>query len=90
MTDQIPVKYRKRPVVIEAMQLSRENIDAIFSWMSSTKEAEVETNDEMKLCVKIVEGDLYAQEGDFVVRGTNGEFYLCKPDVFKKICEKAE
>jgi len=38
--------------------------------------------------IKTLEGEMTASIGDFVIKGVNGEFYPCKPDIFKKTYEE--
>lgn len=76
-----PKKYRKRPVVIEAMQYSAATCADICRWM----DAEHRPDDECgvgPLYIPTLEGMMEASPGDFIVRGVKGEFYPCKPDIF--------
>ena len=43
-----------------------------------------------KLYIKTLEGVMEAKVGDYVIKGINGEFYPCKPDIFEKTYEKIE
>ena len=40
--------------------------------------------------IKTLEGDMYVTEGDYIIKGVNGEFYPCKPDIFHKTYEAIE
>ena len=40
--------------------------------------------------IRTLEGDMTISKGDFVIKGVNGEFYPCKPDIFEKTYELAE
>jgi len=80
-------KYRKLPVVIEAVQfLNNSNeIDdfvgeTLFKNMNGTNEVE-------EIIIPTLEGELYAAKGDFIIKGIKGEFYPCKPDIFEKTYE---
>lgn len=42
------------------------------------------------LKIKTLEGDMRAEKGDWIIKGVNGEFYPCKPDIFEKTYEKVE
>ncbi len=91
-----PTKYRKKPVVVEAVRLphtdriTAEDI-AIAEWCGGTPIA-----DEGKwtgigvLFIQTPEGRLYAQHGDWIIRGVRGEFYPCKPDIFAVTYEPVE
>jgi len=80
-------KYRKKPVVIEAVQYDGMVQDIVdFVGLHNT-----EMNREMtKLYIKTLEGDMLVSHGDFVIKGVQGEFYPCKPDIFEKTYEKVE
>jgi hypothetical protein len=83
--------FRKKPVVIEARQLpedSRSNVwRGIASWSGGTS-----SQDALSPCVLIDtdEGQMMARPGDWVIKGINGEFYPCKPDIFAATYEVAE
>ena len=95
-------KYRKKPVIIEAIQLNGENYREMFDFLTNYEK----TNDYMLtsgenfyidhektkggLIIKTLEGEHIATIGDFIIKGVNGEFYPCKPDIFEKTYEKAE
>lgn len=79
-------KYRKKPVIIEAVELeySTNSQEEIIKW----------TNDKAKkhldggLIINTLEGNMYAVTGDFIIKDVNGEVHLCKPDIFYKTYEK--
>lgn len=75
-------KYRKKPVVIEAIQYEGNNLDEIESFAKSI----FEYNNE-KLTIRTLEGNVCASLGDYIIKGVNGEFYPCKPDIFEKTYE---
>jgi hypothetical protein len=73
-------KYRKKPIVIEAIQYrGEENITSCLNFCDEmifnpkTNKYEIET----------LEGNHLVSEGDFIIKGVAGEFYPCKPDIFK-------
>lgn len=96
-----PTDFRKKPIVIQAMQWdgSRESIEELCKWVN--KDA-IETdpflsyifiNDEDVKDVRIwtLEGDLEVSKDDWIIKGVNkGEFYPCKPDIFEATYEKVE
>lgn len=71
-----PRRFRKKPVEIEAMQVTRGNIDVVAEWCQGTLLYGG------KLTISTLEGDMRADVGDWIIRGVKGEFYPCKPDVF--------
>ena len=80
------MKYRKKPVVIEAIQWDGTNYDEIDDWMGLNSTLEIDG----QFIIPTLEGDMRVSEGDWVIRGVNGEFYPCKPDIFEKTYEPAE
>ena len=80
-----PMKYRKKPVVIEAIQWTGSNLKDVIEFLGG--ESWMNGRD---LIIKTLEGDLHASVGDFIIRGVAGEFYPCKPDIFEKTYEKVE
>lgn len=81
-----PTKYRKKPVVIEAMQCTYENVPAILAWVGSS----ARLVSEGAVAIDTLEGEMWATEGDFVIKGIKGEFYPCKPDIFQATYEHAD
>lgn len=86
------MKYRKKPVVIDAMQFF-DDADVIselsdFIGMEIVIDYSVSTNPLMKIAT--LEGVMDAKQGDYIIKGVNGEFYPCKPDIFEKTYEKVE
>lgn len=87
------MKYRKKPVVIEAFRLKDDYPDTLIALQNfMEKEIRVSYENPKKPVVKIetLEGVMDASIGDFIIKGINGEFYPCKPDIFEKTYELAE
>jgi len=83
-------QYRKKPVVIEAVQYDGNfRCLDIFS-INEVSHFVVSKDEKGKQCIKIptLEGEMTATIGDFIIKGVNGEFYPCKPDIFEKTYEK--
>lgn len=89
------MKYRKKPVVVDAIQLSAMNFDRICDFMGCTPEFvsnPMYDIDEfgnsrdtyLGIIIDTKEGKMKADIGDMIVKGVNGEFYPCKPDIFCK------
>jgi hypothetical protein len=84
------MKYRKKPVVIDAILFRDEEQDTwiksglidlgadISNWSISPIKIEIPT----------LEGIMTASVGDYIIKGINGEFYPCKPDIFEKTYER--
>lgn len=78
-------RFRKKPVVIEAMQFdgSYQSGKAILDWADET----VHRSTLIGLSIKTLEGVMGVSAGDWVIRGVQGEFYPCKPDIFEATYE---
>ena len=85
--------YRKKPVVIEAVVWTGSNNDEIAVFTNGagkfTREVEIYGID-YRLYIETLEGTMEANIGDYIIRGINGEFYPCKPDIFKITYEEVE
>lgn len=82
-------KYRKKPVVIDAWQLTKENIEVgIPDWIDTEQ---VSIFGEVNAFAEIhtLEGTMQASYGDYIIKGVQGEFYPCKPDIFEQTYDKA-
>lgn len=95
------MKYKKKPVVIEAIKLENnynsiyDAVEFVFSigMESSIIGANATVKDVQErngLDIPTLEGTMHANFGDFIIKGVNGEFYPCKPDIFEKTYEIAE
>jgi len=87
--------FRKKPVVIEAVQFGGPLIaahDAPLWLLDAFNEGTVyyQGGDTPYLTVKTLEGDHRADKGDWIIRGVKGELYPCKPDIFAMTYEPAE
>ena len=98
-------KYRKKPVVIEAVQLKWETWSEVCDFVampyfgggvfvsneSSEFSAVSKTGfDRIGLVIHTLEGDHLAIQDDYIIKGVHGEFYPCKPDIFGQTYEPAE
>ena len=88
------MKFRKKPVVIEAMQyLNDPAIRAAciaFSGAQSTSIDDDGAEYELEsLRIHTLEGTMRCSVGDWIIKGVNGEFYPCKPDIFAATYEQA-
>jgi len=82
-------QYRKKPIVIEAVQVTKEmrNEHGPFpKWATPHLEGGQTQKIENSgwLQCKTLEGPLNVSDGDYLIRGINGEIYPCKPDIFEK------
>lgn len=86
-------KYRKKPVVIEAMKFSgnHDNCLECYMWVNGItertkyviKKAHDHVFENGGIIIKTLEGDMKACFGDYIIKGIKGEFYPCKPDIFE-------
>lgn len=74
--------YRKKPVVIQALQYLGfdENGEECELFIGDSFESHLPSRNQ--LVIRTLEGDLTASSGDYIIRGVQGEFYPCKPDIF--------
>ena len=92
------MKFRKKPIIIEAMQWTGENLEEIMKFIESPFTYDESTiyctkkfiYDGNELKINTLEGTMIASVGDYIIKGVNGEFYPCKPDIFEKTYEKVE
>ena len=80
------MKYRKKPVVIEAIQWTGNNEEEILDFCQGKSSYTAENNE---ITINTLEGIMYASCGDFIIKGVHGEFYPCKPEIFAKTYEPA-
>jgi len=80
MVDKIK-KYKKRPLIIEAIQYEDtfSFALAISEWEGATEKINVLPGE---CYIETLEGVMNVSVGDYIIRGVNGEFYPCKPDIF--------
>lgn len=83
------MKYRKKPVVIEAVKFTDDDYGTLCALGSIGLKLEVKYNP-TRLEIKTLEGVMTADIGDYIIKGVQGEFYPCKPDIFEKTYEKVE
>lgn len=97
------MKYRKKPVEVEAMILTRENVKEVAAWCGGRVIEKGKASDPSDVYVALdiptLEGVMRAEtmdssgrfaHGDAVIRGVHGEFYPCKPDIFEATYELVE
>ena len=96
------MKFRKKPIVIEATQFDGTNAAAILFWIGSSPAALDAARGGKKLAylselgllriATLESGDGYhiADPGDWIICGVKGEFYPCKPEIFDATYERAD
>ena len=92
------MKFRKRPVVIDAVQFDG-TWDSVNNWLTSLGyDEDGDGTDGGPACwleggalvIPTMEGEMRALPGDFIIRGIAGEIYPCKPDIFEATYEPAD
>ena len=87
-------RYVKKPVVVQAVEYNGANKEEIEAFVEKKLDTVyTELKEPLELKIPTLEGDMKASKGDYIIKGINGEFYPCKPDVFEKtydIIENAE
>ena len=91
------MKYRKKPVIIDAVELTDKSIFEVTKFIDGKKpdissdmaldkwgDYEILTKERGYIIIETLEGNMHASFGDYIVRGVQGEFYPCKPDIFKQ------
>ena len=86
------MKYRKKPVVVEAVQFvdTEESITKLSELGLDPVRIDYADLDNPILKIETLEGMMIATEGDYIIKGVQGEFYPCKPDIFAETYEEAE
>ena len=92
------MRYRKKPVIIDAIQWTGGNMVEIadfakgFAKFDEIRQGDAENKipAQYDLSIQTLEGTMQASRGDYIIKGVNGEFYPCKPDIFEKTYEKAD
>ncbi len=95
------MKFRKKPVVIEAVQWTGDNLFDVITFTDGAPDihgmhAGEKWEDYCKLVdadglkIYTLEGKMSASVGDWIIKGVQGEFYPCKPDIFAATYEAAE
>ena len=79
------MKFRKKPVVIHAIQFDGNNSEEIEEFTNCVARR-LATHTPLMI-ISTLEGDHYARTGDWIIKGIKGEFYPCKPDIFEQTYE---
>lgn len=78
------MRYRKKPVVVEAVRWTGENLKELSRFMGTYNVAHG------RIQISTLEGVMEASAGDYVIKGVQGEFYPCKPDIFEATYEPVD
>jgi len=85
-------KYRKKPVVIEAIQWTGDNSVTVAKFLKdATRRFHFDLEENFEgIEIYTLEGVMTANLYDYIIKGVHGEFYPCKPDIFEKTYEEVE
>ena len=91
-------KYRKKPVEVDAIQWDGINLSEIKEFVGDRLAYDIidtawqvgKGKPHVLMKIKTLEGDMEVSEKDFIIKGINGEYYPCKPDIFKKTYESVD
>ena len=91
-------KFRKKPIVIEALEWDGSHHRGMFEFLGGSSDQAISgygnhfyidhSKVEGGLILKTLEGEHKASIGDYVIKGISGEYYPCKPDIFKATYEQ--
>ena len=86
------MKYRKKPVEIEAIQWTGDNYDEICKFVGKPLafSAMPRDNSYPRLAIDTLEGEMTATVNDYIIKGVKGECYPCKPDIFLQTYEEVK
>jgi hypothetical protein len=83
-------RFRKKPVIIEAIEFTGYNAKELQDWVGSDA-VSLESDEKGFINVFVIhtlEGNMSANVGDWIIKGVKGEFYPCKPDIFAETYEE--
>lgn len=96
-------QYRKKPVTIEAVALTRENVHSVAAWCGGRVIEEGKASDPsdvyLALDIPTLEGVMRGEtmdssgrypHGDWIIKGVNGEFYPIEASIFRETYEAVE
>lgn len=75
--------YRKKPVVVEARELTAANLEEVESWCGGSIKGIKLEREQRCIDIQTLEGEMRAEIGCYVIKGVKGEFYPCRADIFK-------
>ena len=77
-------KRKETAPPIEAVLWTGENLEEVDAFMGG-----IHTFEEARVVIVTLEGTMYGDPGDWIIKGVKGEFYPCKPDIFDELYEPA-
>ena len=83
------MQYRKKPVVIDAIQWLGDNLNALTRFTEGSRRR-IEFDSDKLIRIETLEGVMTANVGDYIIKGVKGELYPCKPDIFEMTYEEVK
>lgn len=92
------MKYKKKPVIIDAIQFDGLNLEEIKDFVQDRLKYDIIDSawqvgkgvPHILMEIETLEGNMNVSKYDYIIRGVQGEFYPCKPDIFEMTYEKVE
>lgn len=86
------MKYRKKPIEVEAMRFFSDSKLETYQWALTINEnIELEfIGSKSVVIIPTLKGEMICKDGDYIIKGVQGELYPCKPDIFEQTYEKVE
>lgn len=81
-------RYHKKPISVEARQFTGDNLQELQYWGNNFV-APFDYNEDA-FCVHTLEGPVWVEKGDYIVKGVRGEFYICQKDIFEETYEPSD
>lgn len=83
-------KYEKKPVIVEAVQLTDEqsSYEEVLLFVTCDRRVDRDVKGDPVLIISTLEGEMTASLGDYIIKGVKGEFYPCREDIFKETYEE--
>ena len=87
-------KYVKKPIEVEAIQITAENIAKLRDFLATycdKDDCSIELSFRgITVTIETLEGDMKAHEGDYIIKGIKGELYPCRKDIFEETYEEVK
>lgn len=84
------MKYIKKPIIIEAVQWTGNNVLYVSSFFYDNKIEAIYDSESKAFIINTLEGQMKASIGDYIIKGIQGECYPCKPDIFEETYEPVD
>ncbi len=92
------MKFRKKPVVIDAVRIQKQMVEIAPPWLhNAVVDGRVEvrgmsafTRDVPSVTIHTLEGAMRGEQGDWIIRGVKGELYPCRDDIFQQTYEQVQ